>query len=241
VTQGIFIIGTDTEVGKTVVSAGLMYLLLKKSYRAAYFKPVASGEVAAGHGAGSPDACFVKTISGFDEEERNITPFAFKNAVAPHLASRMEDRPIERSVIINAFHNLKQRYEWIVAEGAGGLAVPLNNDGYMQYDLIRDLGFSCMLVSRTTLGTINHTLLTLRYAESLGIRVKGIFMNGYIRSDQERDDIDTIMKLTGVPSLFTIPTLADVDTEKLQAGNLRAVFEELINIDEIAALMEAVG
>jgi dethiobiotin synthetase len=136
---------------------------------------------------------------------------------------------------------LTQHYEWIVAEGAGGLAVPLNNDGYMQYDLIRDLGFSCILVSRTTLGTINHTLLTLHYAESLGIRVKGIFMNGYGRSDQERDNIETIKKLTDVPALFTIPTLSAVDTEKLQAGNLRAVFEEIIDIDEIAALMETVG
>lgn len=240
-TQGIFIIGTDTEVGKTVVSAGLMYLLLKNSYRAAYFKPVASGEVAAGHGAGSPDACFIKTVSGFDEEMRNITPFAFKSAVAPHLASRMEGRPIERSVILSAFHDLSRRYEWIVAEGAGGLAVPLNNDGYMQYDLIRELGFSCFLVSRTTLGTINHTLLTVRYAASRGIRVKGIFMNGYGHSDQERDNIETIRTLTGVPALFTIPTLSGIDTEKLQTGNLRAVFEELINIDEIAALMEAVG
>jgi dethiobiotin synthetase len=110
----------------------------------------------------------------------------------------MENRPIERSVILSAFHNLTQRYDFIVPEGAGGLAVPLDNDGYMQYDLIRDLGFSCILVSRTTLGTINHTLLTLRYAESLGIRVKGIFMNGFGRSDQEMDNIETIKKLTGL-------------------------------------------
>lgn len=239
--QGIYIIGTDTEVGKTVVAAGLMYLLLKKSYQAAYFKPVASGEVSADHGAGSTDACFVKTVSGFGEEERNITPFAFKNDVAPHLASRMENRPIERSVILSAFHNLTQRYEFIVAEGAGGLAVPLDNDGYMQYDLIRDLGFSCILVSRTTLGTINHTLLTLRYAESLGIRVKGIFMNGCGCSDQEWDNIKTIKKLTGLPAIFTIPTLSAVKTDKLQVGNLRTVFEELIDIDEIVVLMEAVG
>jgi dethiobiotin synthetase len=240
-TQGIFVIGTDTEVGKTVVSAGLMYLLRKKNYRAAYFKPIASGEVDPEYGSGSPDACFVKAVSGFDEEERNITPFAFKNAVAPHLASRMEGRPIEPSVIQSAFHDLSRRYEWIVAEGAGGIAIPLNDEGYMQYDLIRDLGFSCFLVSRTTLGTINHTLLTVRYAESLGIRIKGLFMSGYGGSDQERDNIETIRKLTGIPAIFTIPVLAGVDTERLQAGNLRTVFDERIDIDEIAALMEVVG
>ncbi|MDQ5987176.1 MAG: ATP-dependent dethiobiotin synthetase BioD [Syntrophus sp. SKADARSKE-3] len=240
-TQGIFIIGTDTEVGKTVVSAGLMYLLRKKHYRAAYFKPIASGEVDPEHGSGSPDASFVKVVSGFDEQERNITPFAFKNAVAPHLASRMEGRPIEPSVIQGAFRELMRRYEWIVAEGAGGIAIPLNDKGYMQYDLIQHLGFSCFLVCRTNLGTINHTLLTVRYAESLGIRVKGLFMSGYGRSELERDNMETIRQLTGINAIFTIPVLAGVDTEKLQVGNLRTVFEEWIDIDEIAALMEVVG
>lgn len=237
--QGLFIIGTDTEVGKTVVAAGLLDLLLQKHYRAAYFKPIASGEILLDGVSRSLDACFVKTLSGFDEDESRITPFAFKNAVAPHLASQKEGRPIDMVVIQNALQYLKGQYEWIIAEGAGGLAVPLNRSGYMQYDLIRDLGFSCLLVARTGLGTINHTLLTLRYAQSLDIPVKGVVMNGYSGTEVERDNIAMIKQLAGVPAIWTLPRCEGVDTEQMQVGNLRDVMHGAIRSEEIIALMEA--
>ncbi len=238
--KGLFIIGTDTEVGKTVVSAGLIYLLLKKQYTAAYFKPVASGEVRVGNIAGSADACFVKKASGFAEQESNITPFAFKNAVAPHLASRMENKPIDIAVIKDRLQYLKERYEWILAEGAGGLAVPLNDNGYMQFDLIRELGFSCLLVSRAGLGTINHTLLTLRFAESLGIKIKGIVLNGFTGSVIEKDNIETLGKLIHSARIFIIPAVDGIDTEKLLVGNLRDVFEKTIDIEDVLGLMDSI-
>ena len=236
--KGLWIIGTDTEVGKTVVAAGLMDLLLRKQYRAAYFKPIASGMTHIGGMSRSLDACFVKTVSGFDEEEHRITPFAFKNAVAPHLASRMENRPIDAVVIKEAFQYLRERYDIIIGEGAGGLAVPLNQTGYMQYDLIRDLGFSCLLVARTGLGTINHTLLTLRYAQSLGICVKAVFLNGYTGSEMERDNRAMLTQLVGSMPFFTIPACAGVDSEQMRTGNLKEIFTEAVRIEEVVGFME---
>ena len=156
--KGIYIIGTDTNVGKTVVSAGLMYLLLAEKYRSAYFKPVASGAVVVNGVIEAIDAVFVKAASGFIEKRENITPFVYKNEVAPHLAARLEQRPIDVDLIKDRLQYLKERYEWIIAEGAGGLAVPLNDEGYMQYDLIRELGFSCLLVARA--GLENRLLCT---------------------------------------------------------------------------------
>jgi dethiobiotin synthetase len=238
--KGIYIIGTDTEVGKTVVSAGLMHLLLSNKYKAAYFKPVASGQVLLNGAYQSTDASFIKTVSGFAEDQKNITPFSFKNAVAPHLASRLEGRSIESAVIKDILQYLKNHYAWIIAEGAGGLAVPLNDQGFMQYDLIRELGFPCLLVCRTGLGTINHTLLTLRFAQSAGLTIKGIVMNGNGQTQAETDNIETIRKLSGIPAIFTIPALAGVDTEKLQTGNIRDVFESTIDIGEIIGLMERI-
>ena len=237
--KGIFIIGTDTEVGKTVVSAGLMHLLLDK-YNAAYFKPVASGQVLLGGSYQSTDASFVKTVSGFAEDPKNITPFFFKNAVAPHFAARLEGRSIDLAIIKDTLQYLKNSYEMIIAEGVGGLAVPLNDQGFMQHDLIRELGFPCLLVARTGLGTINHTLLTLRFAQSAGLTIKGIVLNGNGQTPVEIDNIETIRKLSGIPAIFTLPALAGVDTEKLQPGNIADVFEKNIDIKKIIRLMESI-
>jgi len=238
--KGIFIIGTDTEVGKTVVSAGLMHLLLENNYKAAYFKPVASGQVLLNGSYQSTDATFVKAVSGFAEDSKNITAFSFRSAVAPHFAARLESKSIDLAVIRNVLQYLKNRYEFIIAEGAGGLAVPLNDQGFMQYDLIRELGFPCLLVSRTGLGTINHTLLTLRFAQSEGLVIKGIVMNGDGQTSVEIDNIETIRKLSDIPAFFTIPALHGVDTEKLQSGNIADVFEKNIDIKKIIGLMESI-
>ena len=240
-TKGIFIIGTDTEIGKTVVSAGLMHLLLCNKYKAAYFKPVASGEVFLNGAYQSADSSFIKTVSGFAENPQNITPYSFKDAVAPHFAARQEGRSIDLAVIRDALQYLKNHYELIIAEGAGGLAVPLNDQGFMQYDLIRELRFPCLLVARTGLGTINHTLLTLRFAQSIGLSIKAIIMNGNEQTKTETDNIETIKKLSGIPVVFTLPALAGVDTEKLQPGNIKDVFESVININDIIRLMETIS
>jgi dethiobiotin synthetase len=110
----------------------------------------------------------------------------------------------------------------------------------MQYDLIRELGFPCLLVARTGLGTINHTLLTLRFAQSEGLKIKGIVLNGNGQTQAETDNIETIRKLSGIPAIFTVPALDGVDTEKLQPGNIRDVFESTIDINEIIGLMERI-
>jgi dethiobiotin synthetase len=238
--KGIYIIGTDTGVGKTVVSAGLMYLLLAEKHKSAYFKPVASGAVVVNGVAEAIDAEFVRTASGFIEKRENMTPFVFKNEMAPHLAARWEHRPIKVDLIKKRLQYLKGHYEWIITEGAGGLAVPLNDEGYMQYDLIRELGFSCLLVARAGLGTINHTLLTICFARSAGLKIKGIVINGGTGSLLERDNVETITKLAGVSSVITLPALTGVDTEKGQTGNLQEVFEKTIVIDEIMTMMDTV-
>lgn len=238
--KGVYIIGTDTGVGKTVVSAGLMCLLLAEKYRSAYFKPVASGAVVMNGIAEAADAIFVQKASGFREEKKNITPFVFKNAVSPHLAARLEQMPVDINIIKDRLQYLKERYEWIIAEGAGGLAVPLNDEGYMQYDLIRELGFPCLLVARAGLGTINHTLLTIQAARNAGLKINGIMINSYAGSFPERDNMETITGLAGVPYVVNLPILAGIDTDRGQTGNLQDVFKELIIIDDMINIMDPV-
>jgi len=236
--KGIYIIGTDTGVGKTVVSAGLMCLLLAQRYKSAYFKPVASGAVVMNGIAEATDAVFVQKASGFVEKSEWITPFVFKNPVSPHLAARLEQVPVDIDIIKSRLQYLKESYEWIIAEGAGGLAVPLNDEGYMQYDLIRELGFPCLLVARAGLGTINHTVLTVQAARAAGLKIKGIMINGYTGSLPERDNVETIIRLAGIPYITNLPVIAGMDTDRGQTGNLREIFEKSIVIDDIMDLME---
>jgi len=238
--RGIFIIGTDTGVGKTVVSAGLMYLLLQNKYRAAYFKPVASGEVEEGGARFPADAAFVRMVSGFEEKMETVVPFSFADAVAPHLASRRAGRRIDPNVIRRCLDDLKSRYDVIVAEGAGGLAVPLNDEGLMQYDLIRELGFPCLLVARTGLGTINHTLLTLAFARSAGLAVKGIVFGAAEQNPVDEDNMAVIKKLSGLEAIFAVPVIDGIDPDKMQCGNLKNVFEDNIHIQNIVHLMETI-
>lgn len=236
--KGIFIIGTDTEVGKTLVSGGLMHLLMRNQKNAVYFKPVASGEVFINNVSSTIDANFVKAVSGLNEDDSLITPFFFKNAVAPHLAARLENKPIDVAVIEEKFKYLKKRYEIILAEGAGGLAIPLNNKGFLQSELIRMLNFPCLLVARTTLGTINHTLLTLSFAKAAGLKIKGIILNNNKNTLIEEDNIKTLQRLSGLDDIFVVPSIDGVSTETLSIGNTSKVFEQTIDIEKIIALME---
>lgn len=238
--KGIYIIGTDTGVGKTVISAGLMHLMLKKKHRSAYFKPIASGAVVINGVTEAADAIFVREISGFTEKKEKITPFVYKNEVAPHLAASLEKMPVRVDLIKDRLQFLKERYEWIIAEGVGGLAVPFNDEGYMQYDLIRELGFACLLVARAGLGTINHTLLTVQAARHAGLNIKGIVISGYTGSIMEKDNVRTITQLAGVPSVINLKALTGVDTEKRHVGNLKEVFEKSFVMDDVMAMMEKI-
>ena len=236
--KGLFIIGTDTEVGKTVVSAGLMYLLLKNKYNAGYFKPIASGEIHTATLSGSGDACFVKTVSGFVSDVADITPFSYKTEVSPHLAARIEGRSVDFDVVKSRFDDLKKKHDVLLVEGCGGLAVPLNDEGFMLYDLVRDLGLNCLLVARSGLGTINHTLLTMHLAERLGIEIKALILNDYSGNTLEKDNVEMLRKLTREKPLYTLARTEGIDTAKLQAGNLRQTVEAAIDIEAIVKLMD---
>ncbi|PKM94649.1 MAG: dethiobiotin synthase [Firmicutes bacterium HGW-Firmicutes-1] len=230
--KGVFIIGTDTDVGKTVVSAGLMHLLRKNGYTACYFKPVLSGAIEDHRELIPGDTRFVKTVANLEETLENMTPYKFQTPVAPHLASKIENIPIQVEVIKKSYQNLCEKYSYILAEGAGGLVVPLTEEGYMLYNLVLDFELPIIIVARPGLGTINHTVMTVRYAQNLGITVKGIIINGYDDANVcHMDNKITIEKLTNVPILGLIPILNDIDVEKLQWGDLRECFEKNISVD----------
>jgi dethiobiotin synthetase len=236
---GFFIVGTDTNVGKTIVATGLLNLLRKNGYHAGYFKPVSSGGFRHQGKIVSYDARFVKTVAGLDDSDDLINPFRFLTPVSPHLAAVIEEKPIDLAVIKTNYAILKNKYDYLITEGCGGLAVPLTPNLNMQYELIKELGLNCLIVSRTVLGTINHTLLTVQAAASLKIPVGGIIFSGDTGSEMDQNNIKTIRDLSGIPVLGVLPYLHDIDTENLKAAGLGKTCEETLGLAGILKMLNA--
>lgn len=236
--KGIFIVGTDTDVGKTVVTAGLTYLLRRNGYHAASFKAVQSGGIQWDGKLVSADARFVKKVCRWEEAQENICGYCLKTPVSPHLATRLEGVKLEKSVILEKYQTLCNQYDYVIVEGSGGLIVPLLDLNYMVHDLIKDLDLPVAVVARTGVGTINHTVLTVKYGQHIGLKVKGIIMNGYKGERAEEDNIQVVQELTGVPVIGVINRLQGIDVEKGTFGRLREEFEEKIDVAVFLAMME---
>lgn len=239
-TKGIFITGTDTEVGKTVVTAGLMYLLRSKGYNATYFKAALSGYFKDGHRI-ICDASFVRKVSDLQENLENITPYMYKTPVSPHLAGNIENNPINIEKVKEKYNYLKKKYDYIIAEGSGGIICPLidNEKGvYLLEDLIRDLNMDVIVVARAGVGTINHTILTIKYMDNLGIKVKGIIINGYEDSLACNDNINMIRRLIDTPILAVVNF---INEKNLDIESLKKEMDKAINVDILIKAMNNIS
>ena len=193
--MSLVVIGTGTEVGKTVTCAVLL-ARYGKSLQLAYWKPVATG---ASEGS---DSEFVKRIVGhlvpvLDER------YSFSPPLSPHLAARRHRKTIEPEALLEALvaHGLEDEDRSLVIEGVGGLLVPLTSSGYLLADLLRDFHLPCLLVATSTLGTINHTLLTLEALRSRRIEVAGVVLNG----PRNRDNREAIERFGEAEVVAEIP------------------------------------
>ncbi len=173
--KGIFITGTDTGVGKTWVTGGLAYLLRKKKINLGIWKPVQCGE---SWGKKTADSYELKRRAGVDDLENVIAPFSFPAPLAPIIASRLDGKVLQVDELIDSGAPIINKYEVVFVEGAGGLAVPIN-ETQMIVDLAIQLGYPLIIVARAGLGTINHTLLTIDFAKKYGLRILGIILNNY--------------------------------------------------------------
>lgn len=170
--QGIFVVGTDTEVGKTLVSCALVRLLRESGVDATGFKPVASGAINGRWG----DAEALRAAGGNKEPLEHICPLRFHAPRAPAVAARREGVVPDLDLVRYELARLTERYAAVVAEGVGGLLVPLTSK-FLLLDLLREVRFPLVVVARAGLGTINHTLLTLREAERAGLETAALILN----------------------------------------------------------------
>ena len=159
--QGFFVTGTDTDVGKTVVSAWLVARL-----GACYWKPVQAGTEP------ETDSAVVQRLSGASPDRILPEAYVLAEPIAPHEAARRAGMTIDMAKLVPPPYDGP-----LVAEGAGGLMVPLDDKSYV-IDLARELELPLILVARSTLGTINHTLLSLEAIRRRGLPLAGVVMNG---------------------------------------------------------------
>jgi len=228
--RGIFISGTDTDVGKSVVSAMLLYMLRENGVNACYFKAALSGALREGERLIPGDGRFVMEFAGIKERYDRIIPHIYETPVSPHLAGRIEGNQVNRDEVIRKYKELKEDYDYVLVEGAGGLIVPLNDQGYMTRDLLNDLELDVILVSRAGVGTINHTSLSMEYAKGVGIDIQGVILNEYSQENNVHiDNAKIIEKLNDTKIIMKVPKLTGVDVENLEFGNLKEICLQLIS------------
>ncbi len=186
--NALFVTGTDTNVGKTLISK----LLVR------HFK---------GEGYSAIRQKWIETGYKGNCKDKDILPFTFKFPASPHLASRLENRAIDPEKIKRYFKRLRKRYDFVVVEGIGGALVPYNRKRFV-IDIARELKLPVIIVVANKLGAINHTLLTIEAIKMRKMKILGIVYNNRYKAANKtilKDNINIIEHLTGVTTLGVIP------------------------------------
>jgi dethiobiotin synthetase len=230
---GIFITGTDTDVGKTWVAAGLTAALRERGINAVYFKPIQSGCPIQEGRLIPTDARLAREVAGLTEPLEVLTPISLRLPLAPGVAATQAGVEVDLKRIAAGVRDLASRYEFLVVEGAGGLYVPLAGTQFLVLDLIRWLGLPLAVVAKSGLGTINHTVLTVKAALAAKIPVAGVILNRYPQKPglTEETNPGVIAALTGVPILGRLPEVPDLEQatgRQVFLDALRPIAEQLI-------------
>jgi dethiobiotin synthetase len=229
-THHFWIAGTDTDIGKTLVTTYFMRYFQAKGEKVTPYKPVQTGLIVENSKQYYGDTEFYQSFSAEPLAAEHLNSYSFKEPASPHYAARLEGTVIEEEVILQHIEQLKSLYDCVICEGAGGLYVPLNEQrSYHFLDLMKQSGLPVVLVARTALGTINHTLLSLEALKRNGIPIAGIVFNAYEGSELERNNIETIGSITSLPSLV-IPKLKNLSDLKNLSIENPEFFEGLLRI-----------
>jgi dethiobiotin synthetase len=169
--RGVFVTGTGTEVGKTVVAAAIARTAAGGGERVAVFKPAVSGL----DEGGEPDHELLRRAAGSSQSDDEIAPYRFGPPVSPHLAAEMAGIRIDPAALVSAARKAAGEGEVLVCEGVGGFLVPLTAD-YSVRDFARELGLPVVIAASPALGTINHTLLTLEAVRAAGLEVAAVVL-----------------------------------------------------------------
>lgn len=214
--NGLFITGTDTGVGKTVITAGLAILLRTRHQSVGVMKPIQTGCRMVNGKPFPDDTKILQWAAETDDPLELVTPYRLRSPLAPLVAGRIERERILLSKILRAYRQLKQRHSFILVEGIGGILVPITKKDRV-LELIQLLKLPLLIVARSGLGTLNHTLLTVDQARQAGIPVMGILLNTPQPQKQglaEKTNPGILAELAGLPVLGPIPFIEGLQFNK---------------------------
>lgn len=226
--RGLFITGTDTEIGKTVVTSLLALGLQRLGIDCCPIKPVASGCVEFDGGIVSEDALAYARLSDVTEPLSALSPICLRRAASPHFAALIEGREIDPGEIIQSLHDVQQRVTYLLVEGVGGWLVPIT-ESYLVADLAGDLDLPVIVVVANRLGAINHALLTLEAIrmydeEPLGVIINHPTPNG--DDDLLENNIRTIERIGPAEILGVVP---HIESNVLQEGQQDELWNRIEN------------
>jgi dethiobiotin synthetase len=229
-------------VGKTVITGALILFIKHLGFRVCGMKPIETGCLKSKLKVKSskfkvkeevlipPDGMFLKKMAGMDESIDLLTPIRLKNPLAPFPASEIEGIPVDIKKIKKAYAELSKKYDMVVVEGIGGLLVPIKRD-YFALDLARDFELPVIIVSRPGLGTINHTLLTVKHAMKEGLNVAGIIIN-YSQPPEktlaEETNPMVMQQISPAPIIGIFPYLEEVTKSALEETAVNHLNLEII-------------
>ena len=206
----LFITGTDTDIGKTLVATGLLEAANKQGKRTAAIKPVAAGCSDTGEGPQNEDALMLQAAASTELSYQQVNPVALDEPMAPHIAAKEQGKQLSANRLTGFCRGITLLpVDLVVIEGAGGWRVPLNNRESMA-EIPKQLNAEVVLVVGLKLGCINHALLTAQAIRSDGLKIAGWVANT-IDEDMLRldENIDTLKQLIDEPCLGVIPRLAE--------------------------------
>lgn len=221
--QGLFITGTDTAVGKTVVTAGILAWLQHQGEKAGVMKPIETGVDNKCSSPANSDALFLMECGGIDDALAEVCPMRLKPAASPFQAALIDNSTLQPETILSAYRRLSEKYDWMVVEGVGGVRVPITRN-YEVMHLMRDLGLPVVVVARYQLGTLNHTLMTLDTLKQNDIPVRGVVFNqtGPEPLDAIEQDQPRLMEeLSGIKVLGEFPYIDPLNTQSFSPEKLK--------------------
>lgn len=234
-TRGIFLTGTDTGAGKTMVSAAILAALSRRGLRVAACKPVETGCREEGGVRIGEDCERLAAAIGAASAE-GIAAYLFREPAAPLVAAEAEGFTIEPAVLLDHFARVSHQADFVLVESAGGLMVPVA-DGYTTRDLAKDLGLGAVCVVASRLGCINHALLTLEVLRTSGIAIAGFVMNEVSCDDRfalaMRTNRETLRRFAGAEDLGAMPFVEEARRGDLE--HLAMLAEAHLDLDAMLA------
>lgn len=205
--RGIFITGTSTGVGKTAVAAGLAWALRKRKIEVGIMKPFATGNRVFSRKYRSQDTAILARASGVNDPDCSLNPFFYSIAASPLVAAELKHSPpVDTEKALQKLKKLERKHDFLIAEGIGGIMVPLNENEFV-VNFAKRAELPLIIVSTPELGTLNHTLLTVMACQKFRLKIAGIILNKASKKPDmvEQKTAEILERLTQIKLLAVIP------------------------------------